>query len=670
MLQRELLADRISERPRDKTALAPFDQAATKPVFGTNEPRGSPEQFLCWAQSRTHPSHLPPHPLPRDLDAAVEFVWMWGPHVVAERARRLELFRSVALALEPLSHMLSNMMSPDARFIARAMALSMLRRQDPAASLDDVGDELCAPHFALWCAVLDSMQWPHTMLVHQMVHGFPTVGDVPDSGIWRLCDRPADRPFSEFSADNISWIARCRRRIISAARADPERAAACWQRTLEEQASGLILGPFSLSQLNQPRMSGFPAFGYGNWRPLPRFAIMQKKKWRCIDDGAASGTNASGMSTRETIVCDRPDSPLRIGLRFHELGPPPSAPHLPVIMGGGTDDKFAAYRAVVTLHPGYTVVMVARPPTSAEGDWSECFFRVPGHNFGLASAVLNFYHVAEPPTVFSRLYFGTPVTRYYDDHGVHEPSYAGGSGQHCHFQLHEILRFQFDVSKHAPWSRSVVYTGVCTDWSYDTAGVVSVGVSDDRRASVRRLVAEALQSGELTAAAASSLRGKARFCLCPVFGRVGLAAVHLLGRRQREPDCVAIDDALAEVLRFLDVVVAKLPAFQVRFKRERLLPAVVVLTDASWETNHSWLGFLVVCPLHGAYWAGTPTPEWLLELLRSHKTAGTYIGQLELAAAAAPYFSLPSELWRDRAVMHYIDNQGACYSLIHGRSVQ
>jgi len=450
--------------------------------------------------------------------------------------------------------------------------------------------------------------------------------------------------------------------------ADPDRAMACWQRSVEECSSGLILGPFTASQLNQPSSSGFPALGYGRWRPLPRFAIKQKGKWRCIDDGAASRTNCSGMSTCETIVCDRPDSPLRIGLRFHELGPPPLAPSVPVTMGGGTDDKFAASRAVPTLHPGYTTVMVARPASAAAGGWDECFFRVPGHNFGLASAVLNFYHVAEPPTVFSRLFFGTPVTRYYDDHGVHEPSYAAGSGQECHFALHELLRFHFDFSKHAPWARAVVYTGVRTDWSRDTKGLVSVGVSRSRRDSVRSIITDALASGTLSPAAASSLRGKARFCLCPVFGRVGLAAVHLLGRRQSSDGVAEIDEALREVLLFLDVVVDKLPDFEVRFRRTNVLPSVVVLSDASWETNHSWLGFLVLCPLRGAVWAGSPTPAWLLSLLKRHKAAGTYIGQLELAAAAAPYFSLPCSWWRQRCVMHYIDNQGACYSLIHGRA--
>lgn len=53
---------------------------------------------------------------------------------------------------------------------------------------------------------------------------------------------------------------------------------------------------------------------------------------------------------------------------------------------------------------------------------------------------------------------------------------------------------------------------------------------------------------------------------------------------------------------------------------------------------------------------------------KRHQQADTYIGQLELAAASAPYFS-PQLAWlRERSIMHYIDNQGACYGLIHGRS--
>lgn len=291
-LANEFVATPACERPQEKTALSPFDQASLKPVFGTNEPRGSPEQFLAWARERPHPTQLPAKPLPPSLEAAIQLVWARGPSIAHERHRRLSVLRTVAACLEPMSTVMCSMMSADAVHVARAMALSIRRRARPSATLEDLGDDMYAPHFALWCACLDAMEWPHTRLVKHMMHGFPTVGDIPDSGLWRPCERPADQPFQAFAAQNLSWIARCKRRVISAAQADTQRALACWERTLEEKAAGLILGPFSVAQLNQPGRQ-FPALGYAQWRPLPRFAIWQKGKYRCIDDGAASATNRS-----------------------------------------------------------------------------------------------------------------------------------------------------------------------------------------------------------------------------------------------------------------------------------------------------------------------------------------------------------------------------------------
>ncbi|KAL1510245.1 hypothetical protein AB1Y20_006569 [Prymnesium parvum] len=102
--------------------------------------------------------------------------------------------------------------------------------------------------------------------------------------------------------------------------------------------------------------------------------------------------------------------------------------------------------------------------------------------------------------------------------------------------------------------------------------------------------------------------------------------------------------------------------------RRELCPPIVVLTDASWEIGHTWIGFVVLCPMHGVRWAGTATPPWLLEWLARLRVQQTYIGQLEVAAALAPYWSLPPSIFRERAVSHYIDNQGALYSMIRGRS--
>ena len=196
----------------------------------------------------------------------------------------------------------------------------------------------------------------------------------------------------------------------------------------------------------------------------------------------------------------------------------------------------------------------------------------------------------------------------------------------------------------------------------------TVGVTPERRAKVARMIDLAIASRVMSPADASSLRGKARFCLSPVFGRVGVALLQLLRKRQHEDSSSEVDCELEEVLLLLKAAVGLLPAFAVRFRKD-VRPCLVILTDASFETSHTWLGFFVCCPLCGVRWAGCSTPKWLLRMLARHKQRDTYIGQLEMVVADAPYISLPEAWLRDRAVMHYVDNQGALYALIHGRAV-
>ena len=662
-------------RPAEKTQLAPFDQASVKETFAAGSDRGSPEQFLEWARGRPHPAEEGLPDLEADLEAAVCYVWSMGVHVEAHRQARMRTIEALAAMLEPLTRVLCGMMCANADRIAKAMYLNVMRRSEPGATLEDVGDRRYAPHYGLWCAILDSIRWPHVKMVRYMIRGFSSVGDIPDSGVWRRVERAATSSFHDFVQSNATWVRQCRAKVRSRATQEPEMAAACWERTIQERDAGLILGPYSISRVEKG--TSFPTVGFGNYRPLPRFAVWQSGdpgKWRCIDDGAASDTNSGGTTTHETIVCDRPDSPLRIGIRFHELGPPPGQPTVTVQMGGGTDDAFAAYRRVTTADGEYTMVMVHCPADALHpGSGADVkLFYVPGHNFGLVSAGLNFNCLPEPFVHFSRRALGVPVTRFYDDEQVSEPSYTRGSGQAAHFQLHEIIRLHFDVGKHVGWARQIVYCGVETDWGGDEGlrGFATIGVTDKRKARLAQLIREAIDSGVLTPTDASKMRGKARWTVSPVFGRVGAAVVNLLRARQVcKTGTHEIDDELEQALELLEIAVRMLPKFVVHVQRSGPMPQVVILTDASFEENHKWLGFLVCCPIHGAMWAGRDTPQWLLEVLAKHKQRDTEIGQLEAIIVASPYFC-PQTVTavRNRNVRHYIDNQGACYSFIKGGS--
>jgi len=295
---------------------------------------------------------------------------------------------------------------------------------------------------------------------------------------------------------------------------------------------------------------------------------------------------------------------------------------------------------------------------------------VPGHNFGLVSSVLNFNCIPEPIVAFSRRYFATPVTRFYDDEGVQdEPSYGQGSAQWAHFQLRELLRFHFDFGKHVPWSPKPVYCGVCTDWSLESRGFVRVGVTAKRCATLVARLGDLVERGECTGADASSLYGKARWCLSPMFGRFGVALLRPLKLRQHAPECASTaiaDDELRDSLLALRSLIRASVTFSIPICPDSS-PPVVVLSDASFERGYGWLGFVVSSPFDGVFWAGAPTPGWMLRLLADHRVRGTYIGQLEALAALSAYLSLP-HVFRSRKVSHYIDNQAALYSLIKGSS--
>ena len=661
-------------RPTEKGKLAPFDQSSQRPLFPAGTDTGSPEEFLEWARGRSHPANRPPPPLAEDLQCAIEYVWRCGSSIAGERRRRMGVIAEVSRRLEPLSTRLCDYMCQDAVIIARAMQLNILQRTVPNATMADVGEDSYCPHFGLWCAMLDALDWPHRELVACLLRGFRSVGDIPDSGLWRAVDRPARMPFGEFSRTNAAWVYQCRAKVVTQATNEPNMAAACWVRTIEERDAGLIQGPFTINQVSA-NSGVYPAYGFGMYRPAPRFAIEQGEKddgtvkIRCIDNMATNDTNEGGTSVRETPICDRPDSPLLIGCEFHRLGPPPHEQFLAVLMGGGCEDYFAAYRRIVTANGQFTVIMVWDPVSRAA-----VLFRVPGHNFGLQSAVNNFYCVPEPVVRFARRILAVPVTRFYDDHQISEPSYAGGSGQDVYFDLHEHLRFHFDLKKRMVWARKFVYTGVLTDWECDNmfvdtniSGFVRVGVARKRRTKVLALILRMVERDNLSCSDAAMLRGKTRYCLCPVFGRVGVAVVSLLRERQLDPSRTDIDAELSDALELLAIAVDLLPDFVVPLCRG-IRPPIVVLTDASFATGHTWLGFVVCCPWNGMRWAGMETPAWVLQLLRRYKQRDTEIGPLETIVADAPYLSLPESWFRNRAISHYIDNQGAAYSLIHGRS--
>ena len=89
--------------------------------------------------------------------------------------------------------------------------------------------------------------------------------------------------------------------------------------------------------------------------------------------------------------------------------------------------------------------------------------------------------------------------------------------------------------------------------------------------------------------------------------------------------------------------------------------------DAARPAGGGWIVYVppegdaperVICALEDS------APELMAAFVQGHKQ---YIGQLELAYAVSPSWTLPA-IFAGRRVLHFIDNQGACAGLIKGYS--
>ena len=362
-------------------------------------------------------------------------------------------------------------------------------------------------------AAIDALGWPDTRLVRDFVFGFRSVGRIPDSGVFAPGGKPMAADPDRVLAGNARYASRLVDQTEKRGRREPGEAAEVYAKTISERDSGLCLGPFSRAQLDR-------AWGYNRWRPMPRFGIWQKGKLRVVDDGRSSEHN-DVTATAESLRCCRADFPLRVARAFAaRLGP--RVPRLAV----GTDDIASAYRLIPAAQLHYHAVAVW------SGERVE-FFVVPGHPFGLTSAVLNFNRVPKFAVFFAQVILAVCCDHFYDDAATVEPEHCAEHAQRClgHVMSH-VVGLPFSEEKHVPARPSNAFLGVVSDLSHvATAGVVSLRVTEDRRSRLLLSIAEAIVDAQLSPAAAATLEGRVMFVITSQFGRVGKAALTVVRHR-------------------------------------------------------------------------------------------------------------------------------------------
>ena len=529
-------------------------------------------------------------------------------------------------------------------------------------------------------AYIDAVEWPDVAVVQRFVYGFPIVGDIPDSGLFRPAHRPASLPLSAFSpVANGSWtssMAKSISRGAAAATGDDHAALLELEAvTSKEVRSGYVKGPFSSGRLDSH-------FGEGQWRPDRRFGVWQgegdSRKLRAIDNAKGSQKNAA-TTTWETIYCMTLFFVVVAASLFSSSAAAAgrTAPRLLI----GLDDMRAAYRRIPVASPWFTVFAI----------WSfvrrrvEYYF-LPGHTFGMASSVLNFNRFPHLLVAMSRTLFAVVCDHFFDDYVIVDSVDGGSSGQEALAFAHELVGQAVEPKKRKGMAQRNVALGQLADVSraHDEQLVVFSPVAS-RCSTVLAALRAAKLRNHLSTGEAGSIRGKLGWVLSAAYARIGRAAAQPLTEREYSSGSTEWTRALDEMLAFFEVLLAldalgspRLPPLEIYVKRHPR-PPVVVYSDAMFrrvrpDSSELWrngrgapfsrVGFVVFAP-------GQPRPvvsrlvlpPWIYDHLSQE--SATLIQQAELIAAVGVYRTLP-HLFSNEAAIHFVDNTGALSNLIHG----
>lgn len=562
---------------------------------------------------------------PPELLDAVDNVCSLGPGIVQWRRKQFGILRDLSRRVRHLSISLRAMQSASVASIAGGLDLGLM---------------------AVLCEALD---WPDHQLIFNMVHGFPVVGDIPDSGLFSQGGQKFRKPIDQVLKTNAAWTSRLIDRCKRTATRDPsEDETLLWQKTLSEVDQGLMQGPFGRSHLDDT------LYGYGKWRPIARFGVWQKGKLRPCDDARRNFANDI-TRTAESLTCDGADFPLRMARAFTER-----LAHIPQMLLG-TEDLEAAYRRVPTSQPQYTVVALRDPGT---GELK--FFTMAGHNFGLLSAVLNFNRVPEFFVHVCRRVLSVCTSHFFDDYPVCEPDFSCGSSQRALVGFHALIGMPLAAKKHVPCAACNDYLGITNDFSeMRQTGLIRVRMTTSRRADLRFRLKEVLDTDSLSPSTAASLHGKLQFALSAMFGKIGRASLILIRQRATRPGSVhSLSDQLRDDLIFLRHLVKVVPDFTAPVRSSARKP-LLVWSDAMYaqSSRTGGLGFVVWCPEERRFWHA----HRMLDYPELHRLFGerkNYIGPLETLAAVAVLRSMPSRVTRGRMILHSVDNQGALSNLI------
>ena len=670
-------AHRSADRPMGGVLVLPVNQRRVPIAIGFRAHLDAASLLPFPLDSRLRASSLP-----ADLACAVRRSVERRDSLPSFRYSRASAIRAIADQLRPLSTRVNGALMPP----------TVLRIAEGFNTL-------------FVAAVVDALCWLDSAIVRRFVYGFPIVATaIPDSGAYRLLPPPSVEQFEArrdfFVRSALAHNQRLHSRLAARATASyADRAAdlAVAEKTAKEVAKGVVVGPYpSPDAIHQSMIHLHPHLPPAAVYPrvMNRFGITQKDAIRAIDDGRSNGANAATLML-ETVSTPSFFFPAIVARAFAVVALALGIPFLSLVVAMA--DLSMAYRTIPTSQPWYTAIGFynpsARPPKPE-------YYWLPGHNFGLASAVVNFNRYPELVVIALRALFALIIDHYYDDFIL--PDLEAGRrsaldiledfihmcGTGARRTARQPVRSpELDPNKTKEPLRSNVVLGVTADLSSASATPPSVHFRAEPERIERVLAAfrAAFERGKLSPHEAASLRGKLFFLLSSAFGAVGRAATLPLVQRQyrdQPPFTFLRGSELHQSLLFFEALLPSLPPLHVPLVQSRR-PPLLVYTDASFSSKRAraggssrecrdphahprgYLGAVVYDPDSGIVHVAEAMPNWAVLLASWRDDFKTYIAELEMLAVVSVYTTFPS-LFAGRSVNHWVDNTVALSALVHG----
>jgi hypothetical protein len=665
-------AHRAADKPMGGVLVRPPDERRVPIVDGFR-------RHLNFAAGLPFPwdARLRTSALPEDLQAAVARAVELGPLLEQTRADAIAAIRAAASSLRPVSDRINTLMPRTVRLIA------------------------ARANTAFMAALVDGLRWLDTTLVERFVFGFPVTGDIPDSGVYRPVE-PLDTlaafhaRLRFFTASTHAWNTRLHHRLSRHARAAAGEALvglhAAADKTRSERDKGLVRGPFDSPSAVRQHLASLTARPLGDIplpRAMPRFPVRQKGSWRAIDDGKASGANAA-TRLHETVTTPSFVFPAIVARAVADAA---SARHHDTPgMTVALCDLAAAYRTVPTSQPEFTTFGLYDPHATPPRPQ---YYYIPGHPFGLTSAVVNFNRVPELVTIAARAMCLALLDHYFDDFIIVDLEAGGRTALSCVESImldlgsgsprvppQPIRSPELDPSKTQETAHTNTVLGVLANLSaVASSGIVRFHPTPERIQTIIDAFEAALQRGKLTPHEASRLRGKLYFLLSAAYGAVGRAAtLPLIQRQYRDDDySFVVGSELHSAYLFFRELLPRLPSLHMPVVRTRR-PSLIVYTDAAFWLSRprtsdqctiehgrprGGLGAVVYDPEDGSVRVAHAEPDWRVLFSSWRTDQKTYIAELEALAALAVYTTYPS-LFAGRTVQHYVDNTVALSAIVHG----